>query len=183
MEENEKKTAAAEETPQPASEKKEKKEKKADAAEKHAAADAALEKLQKELDDCRDQYQRVLAEYANYKRRTEQEKEQLGAFTKAEILKSLLTSLDNMERAIDAPAGEEYKTGVDMVMRQFRETLEKLGLEEISADGQAFDPTLHNAVMREDADGAEADTVTEVLQKGYKLGERILRPAMVKVAN
>ena len=183
MEENEKKTAAAEETPQPASEKKEKKEKKADAAEKHAAADAALEKLQKELDDCRDQYQRVLAEYANYKRRTEQEKEQLGAFTKAEILKSLLTSLDNMERAIDAPAGEEYKTGVDMVMRQFRETLEKLGLEEIAADGQAFDPTLHNAVMREDADGAEADTVTEVLQKGYKLGERILRPAMVKVAN
>ena len=64
-----------------------------------------------------------------------------------------------------------------------RETLEKLGLEEIAADGQAFDPTLHNAVMREDADGAEADTVTEVLQKGYKLGERILRPAMVKVAN
>ena len=78
---------------------------------------------------------------------------------------------------------DRYKTGVDMVMRQFRETLEKLGLEEIAADGQAFDPTLHNAVMREDADGAEADTVTEVLQKGYKLGERILRPAMVKVAN
>ena len=70
-----------------------------------------------------------------------------------------------------------------MVMRQFRETLEKLGLEEIAADGQAFDPSLHNAVMREDADGAEADTVTAVLQKGYKLGERVLRPAMVKVAN
>lgn len=183
MEENEKKAAAAEEKPQAETEKKEKKEKKADAAEKQAAAAAALEKLQKELDDCRDQYQRVLAEYANYKRRTEQEKEQLGAFTKAEILKSLLTSLDNMERAIDAPAGEEYKTGVDMVMRQFRETLEKLGLEEIAADGQAFDPSLHNAVMREDADGAEADTVTAVLQKGYKLGERVLRPAMVKVAN
>ncbi len=183
MEKDEKKAAAAEEKPQAETEKKEKKEKKADAAEKQAAADAALEKLQKELDDCRDQYQRVLAEYANYKRRTEQEKEQLGAFTKAEILKSLLTSLDNMERAIDAPAGEEYKTGVDMVMRQFRETLEKLGLEEIAADGQAFDPSLHNAVMREDADGAEADTVTAVLQKGYKLGERVLRPAMVKVAN
>lgn len=183
MEKDEKKAAAAEEKPQAETEKKEKKEKKADAAEKQAAADAALEKLQKELDDCRDQYQRVLAEYANYKRRTEQEKEQLGAFKKAEILKSLLTSLDNMERAIDAPAGEEYKTGVDMVMRQFRETLEKLGLEEIAADGQAFDPSLHNAVMREDADGAEADTVTAVLQKGYKLGERVLRPAMVKVAN
>jgi molecular chaperone GrpE len=183
VEKDEKKAAAAEEKPQAETEKKEKKEKKADAAEKQAAADAALEKLQKELDDCRDQYQRVLAEYANYKRRTEQEKEQLGAFTKAEILKSLLTSLDNMERAIDAPAGEEYKTGVDMVMRQFRETLEKLGLEEIAADGQAFDPSLHNAVMREDADGAEADTVTAVLQKGYKLGERVLRPAMVKVAN
>lgn len=147
------------------------------------ALESENEKLKQELTDSRDQYQRVLAEYANYKRRTEQEKEQLGLFTKAEILKELLTPLDNMERAIEAPAGEEYKTGVDMTLRQFKELLFKLGLEEIAADGAAFDPALHNAVMREDADGAAPDTVTEVFQKGYKLGDRVLRPAMVKVAN
>ena len=138
---------------------------------------------QKELADTKEQYQRMLAEYANYKRRTEQEKEQIGAFTKAELLKGLLTSLDNMEKAVAAEPGEGYKAGVDMVMRQFLEALQKLGLEEIPAENAPFDPHMHNAVMREDADGVEPDTVTAVFQKGYKLGERILRPAMVKVAN
>ena len=142
-----------------------------------------LEKARKELEETKDSYQRMLAEYANYKRRTEQEKEQLGEFTKAEILRSLLPSLDNLERAVDAPAGEEYKKGVDMTIHQFRETLEKMGLEEIEAQNAPFNPEIHNAVMREDADGIEPDTVTEVYQKGYKMGKRILRPAMVKVAN
>ena len=142
-----------------------------------------LEAAQKELADTKEQYQRMLAEYANYKRRTEQEKEQIGAFTKAELLKGLLTSLDNMEKAVAAEPGEGYKAGVDMVMRQFLEALQKLGLEEIPAENAPFDPHMHNAVMREDADGVEPDTVTAVFQKGYKLGERILRPAMVKVAN
>ena len=147
------------------------------------ALKAEVEKLQKELAECRDQYQRMLAEYANYKRRTEQEKERLGEFTKGEILKSMLNSLDNMERAIDAPAGDDYKTGVDMVLRQFRETLLGMGLEEIEAQDAPFNPEIHHAVMREDADGVEPDTVTEVFQKGYKMGGRVLRPAMVKVAN
>lgn len=175
---------AAAEAAAPAAEKEvpPKKEKKKDKAAEIALT-AAKEKLQKELDDSREQYQRVLAEYANYKRRTEQEKQQLGAFTKAEILKELLTSLDNMERAVAAPDGDTYKTGVDMTMRQFREALGKLGLTEIEAAGKPFDPALHNAVMREDAANTEPDTVTEVFQKGYMLGERVLRPAMVKVAN
>ncbi len=142
-----------------------------------------LEAANKELEEVRDQYQRMLAEYANYKRRTEQEKEQIGAFTKAELLTGLLTSVDNMEKAIAAPAGEEYKTGVDLVLKQFMEALHKLGLEEIEAENAPFDPNVHNAVMREDADGVEPDTVTAVFQKGYKVGERVLRPAMVKVAN
>jgi len=148
-----------------------------------AAAAAEKEKLEKELADSREQYQRILAEYANYKRRTEQEKEQIGIFTKAEILTALLTSLDNMERAVAAPAGDDYKTGVDLVMRQFREALEKMGLEEINPEGEPFDPNFHNAVMREDAEDIETETVTQVFQKGYKLGDRVLRPAMVKVAN
>lgn len=142
-----------------------------------------LEAANKELEEVRDQYQRMLAEYANYKRRTEQEKEQIGAFTKAELLTGLLTSVDNMEKAIAAPAGEEYKTGVDLVLKQFMEALHKLGLEEIEAENAPFDPNVHNAVMREDADGVEPDTVTAVFQKGYKVGDRVLRPAMVKVAN
>ena len=139
--------------------------------------------LQEQLTQTQDQYQRVLAEYANYKRRTDQEKEQLGSFVKAEVLKALLPVIDNLERALDAPEGGEYKKGVEMVVRQFGETLGTLGLEEIPALNQVFDPERHNAVQREDADGVEPETVTEVYQKGYALGTRVLRPAMVKVAN
>lgn len=178
--------------PQPEPPKEEGKAPKAEKAEKggkgkaeRRAADleAQVAKLERELAETKDQYQRMLAEYANYKRRTEQEKQQIGAFTKAELLGGLLTSLDNMEKAVAAPAGEEYKAGVDLVMRQFMEALHKLGLEEIPASGAPFDPNVHHAVMREDADGVEADTVTEVYQKGYTVGDRVLRPAMVKVAN
>ena len=168
----------AEETEQTAPKKSSKKDKAAE-----VALAAEKEKLEKELADSKEQYQRMLAEYANYKRRTEQEKEQIGAFTKAEILTALLTSLDNMERAVEAPAGDDYKTGVDLVMRQFKEALEKMGLEEIDPQGEPFDPNFHNAVMREDAEDVETETVTQVFQKGYKLGEKVLRPAMVKVAN
>ncbi|MBQ9860670.1 MAG: nucleotide exchange factor GrpE [Clostridia bacterium] len=142
-----------------------------------------LAQLQEQLTQTQDQYQRVLAEYANYKRRTDQEKEQLGSFVKAEVLKALLPVIDNLERAVESPENGEYKKGVEMVVRQFGETLGTLGLEEIPALNQVFDPERHNAVMREDADGVEPETVTEVYQKGYALGARVLRPAMVKVAN
>ena len=142
-----------------------------------------LEKTEQELGETKDQYQRMLAEYANYKRRTEQEKEQLGQFSRGEMLKALLPTVDNLERAAAAPDGEEYKKGVDMVIRQFHEELAGLGLEEIPAESQPVDPELHHAVMREDADGVEPDTVTEVFQKGYRYKGRVLRPAMVKVAN
>ena len=164
---------------EPAAETPPKAEKKAKKKTDPAELEAKLEAAQKELADTKEQYQRMLAEYANYKRRTEQEKEQIGAFTKAELLKGLLTSLDNMEKAVAAEPGEGYKAGVDMVMRQFLEALQKLGLEEIPAENAPFDPHMHNAVMREDADGVEPDTVTAVFQNGYKLGERILRPALL----
>ena len=160
-----------------------KEEKKSKKPSKTAALEQKLEAKEAELAAMTDQYQRMLAEYANYKRRTEQEKAQIGAFTKADILTGLLTSVDNMEKAIAAPASGDYKTGVDLVLRQFLEALHKLGLEEIEAENAPFDPNVHNAVMREDADGVEPDTVTAVFQKGYKLGDRVLRPAMVKVAN
>ena len=158
-------------------------EKKAKKPSKTAQLEQKLADKEEELAAMNDRYQRMLAEYANYKRRTEQEKMQIGLFTKAELLTELLVSVDNMEKAIAAPAGDDYKTGVDMVLRQFMDALHKLGLEEVGAEGEPFDPNVHNAVMREDADGIDEETVTAVFQKGYKLGERVLRPAMVKVAN
>ena len=142
-----------------------------------------IAELQQQLTQTQDQYQRVLAEYANYKRRTDQEKDQLGSFVKAEVLKALLPVIDNLERAVEAPEGAEYKKGVEMVLHQTEETLKTLGLEVIPAQGEVFNPEKHQAVMREDADGVEPETVTEVYQKGYALGARVLRPAMVKVAN
>ena len=154
-----------------------------EAAVEETAVESEAEELKKQLEQAQDQYQRVLAEYANYKRRTDQEKEQLGAFVKGEAIKALLPGIDNLERAITAPDGPEYRRGVEMVICQFMETLVALGLEEISPLGEVFDPELHNAVMREDADGVEPETVTEVFQKGYRLSGRVLRPAMVKVAN
>ena len=147
------------------------------------AVNNQMEEIQQQLTQTRDQYQRVLAEYANYKRRTDQEKEQLGSFVKAEVLKTLLPVIDNLERATAAPDGAEYKKGVEMVLRQLEETLGTLGLEVIPALNEVFNPEKHQAVMREDADGVAAETVTEVYQKGYSLGTRVLRPAMVKVAN
>lgn len=174
----EKTTVPTEEaTTPPAEEKKEKKPSKAAQLEKKLAA------KEEELAALTDQYQRMLAEYANYKRRTDQEKAQIGAYTKADVLSALLTSVDNMEKAIAAPAGEDYKTGVDLVLRQFMEALHRLGLEEIGVEGEPFDPNVHNAVMREDAEGVDEEIVAAVFQKGYKLGDRVLRPAMVKVAN
>ncbi|MGI6263971.1 MAG: nucleotide exchange factor GrpE [Acutalibacteraceae bacterium] len=168
---------------EPKAEEKPAKGRKKDHEQKRQQQAAELEKLKKELESQQDAYQRVLAEYANYKRRTEQEKEQLGAFTRAEVIKALLPALDNLERAAAAPAGDKYKTGVDMTIRQLADILKGMGLEEIPAENAPFDPEVHNAVMREDADGVDPDTVTEVYQKGYRIGGRILRPAMVKVAN
>ncbi|MDD2361363.1 MAG: nucleotide exchange factor GrpE [Oscillospiraceae bacterium] len=141
------------------------------------------EKLKHELSDLDDVYRRMLAEYSNYKRRTEQEKEQLGNYVKSETLKSLLPVLDNLERAVNAPPGDEYKTGIEMIIRQLAELLTAQGLDTINPLGEVFNPEIHHAVMRVDAEGVEPDTVTQVFQKGYRLGERLLRPAMVKVAN
>ncbi|MBQ4617175.1 MAG: nucleotide exchange factor GrpE [Clostridia bacterium] len=150
---------------------------------KKKKADKEMEALREELDAEKERYTRMLAEYANYKRRTEQEKESIGQYAKSEILRQLLPSLDNLERAVDAPDGPDYRKGVDMIIDKLHEELQKLGLEEIPALGQPFDPEVHHAVMREDADGVETETVTEVFQKGYRFGDRVIRPAMVKVAN
>ena len=165
-------TVTAEEEQQPTPEKPKKKK-----------ADKKLEELTAKHAELEDQHRRVLAEYANYKRRTEQEKAQIGEFTTADVLKKLLPVVDNFDRAAAAEAGPAYKDGILMIVKQLGETLGKLGLTEIEAEGKPFDPEDHYAVQRVDAtDGVQPDTVTQVLQKGYKLGNRLLRPAMVVVA-
>ena len=158
-------------------------EKKSKKGGKTAELEKKLAAKEEEIASLTDQYQRMLAEYANYKRRTEQEKAQIGEFTTADVLKKLLPVVDNFDRAAAAEAGPAYKDGILMIVKQLGETLGKLGLTEIEAEGKPFDPEDHYAVQRVDAtDGVQPDTVTQVLQKGYKLGNRLLRPAMVVVA-
>lgn len=145
--------------------------------------DEADEKDRK-IEELTDNLQRLQAEYSNYRRRTQQEKETMGIFANEKILNELIPVMDNMERAMDACTDKEdsmYK-GIDMVQKQLKATFEKFGLEEIEAEGQEFDPNLHLAVMQESVDGIQANQVVMVLQKGYKLNTKVLRPSMVKVS-
>ena len=131
-----------------------------------------------------DKYLRLCAEYDNFRKRSQKEKESLYADIKAETLKKFLPVYDNLVRALDqSTADEAYRRGVEMIMTQFNTTLEKLGVTEIESLGQKFDPAFHNAVMHvEDAEKGENEIV-EVFQEGFKYGEKVIRFAMVKVAN
>lgn len=141
-------------------------------------------KLQEEIDGLNDQYQRLQAEYANYRRRTQQEKETMGLFANEKILGDLIPVIDNMERALQVCENKEDSMyqGIDMVYKQLQSTLTKFGVEEIEALDCEFDPNLHLAVMQESVDGVDANKVVMVLQKGYKLGTKVLRASMVKVS-
>lgn len=157
------------------------------AAERNGSSDSIMKEfaaVQAQLEEQRDQLLRTAAEFDNYKKRTERERVAVGEFARAQTLKALLPILDNMGRALSAdPSSPEYVKGVEMIVKQFQDALSCLGLAEISAEGERFDPQLHEAVMHiEDASAGE-NTVVEVLQKGYKIGDTVIRPAMVKVAN
>lgn len=144
----------------------------------------AEKKLQDELDELNNKYQRLQAEYANYRRRTQQEKETIGVFANEKIITELIPVIDSMERALDACEDKEdtmYK-GISLVHKQLIDTLVKFGVEEIEAESKEFDPNLHLAVMQESVDGVEANQIVMVLQKGYKLGTKVVRPSMVKVS-
>ena len=141
-------------------------------------------KLQEEIDVLNDQYQRLQAEYSNYRRRTQQEKETMGLFANEKILGELIPAIDNMERALQACENKEdtMYQGIDMVYKQLQSTLIKFGVQEIEALDCDFDPNLHLAVMQESVEGVDANKVVMVLQKGYKLGTKVLRASMVKVS-
>ena len=151
----------------------------------------AEELLQGELDSAKaelagekDKYLRLLAEYDNYRKRSARERDNIYADVKADTLTKLLPVYDNLERALRNPTADEaYRKGVEMTLNQFLEALKSLGVTPIDALGQTFDPTMHNAVMHmEDPEKGEQEIVQE-FQKGFKMGERVIRFSMVQVAN
>lgn len=137
-----------------------------------------------ELAALNDKYLRICAEYDNYRRRSQKEKESLYADVKAEAVKSFLPVYDNLERALaQSTEDEAYRKGVEMIMTQFNATLKKLGVEPIESLGQKFDPQMHNAVMHTDDEQKGENEIVEVFQQGFKLGDKVIRFAMVRVAN
>lgn len=145
---------------------------------------AELESAQNDLAAEQDKNLRLRAEYDNFRKRSARERDNIYADVKTDTLKKLLPIFDNLERALrQETADEAYKKGVEMTMNQFLEALRDLGVTPIEALGQTFDPNLHNAVMHtEDPDKGEGEIVQE-FQKGFKMGDRVIRFSMVQVAN
>ena len=130
-----------------------------------------------------DKYLRAIAEFDNYKKRTQKEKEEIYSIAKADVVLGLLPVIDNFERAEKFSEDKNVEEGMALIRKQFNEFLKKIGVEEIEAEMKPFDPNFHNAVLHEDREDVDENIVVEVLQKGYKLGEKVIRHAMVKVAN
>ncbi|WP_417027198.1 nucleotide exchange factor GrpE [Baileyella intestinalis] len=137
---------------------------------------------QKKEDD--EKYMRLMAEFQNYKKRVAKEKQDIQSFANEKIITELLEVLDNFERSLEhsSDADENYVKGMEMIFQQLKTAMEKAGLKEIQALGEDFDPAVHNAVMQEESDELESGKVSKVLQKGYKLNDKVIRAAMVAVA-
>lgn len=143
-----------------------------------------LEALKNELAEKESKYLRLAAEYDNFRKRSQKEKESAYADAKTDAVSAFLPVYDNLERALKQETCDEaYAKGVEMTMTGLKEIMTRLGIEEIPALGQPFDPSLHNAVMHVEDESAEENTVVEVFQAGFRLGEKVIRFAMVKVAN
>ena len=145
----------------------------------------ALEKLQAEYDALNDRYMRTLAEYDNFRKRSQKDIESRVSYTKTDLLSKILPVIDNFERAaFNADAdSDSYKKGIEMTVNQFLEILKSMGVEAFGAPGEAFDPNFHNGVMHIEDDSFGENEIVDVFMKGYKIGDKIIRPATVKVAN
>lgn len=143
------------------------------------------EELQKALDEKNDQFLRICAEYDNFRKRSQKEKTELYASSKADVVKELLPVFDNFDRAANnKEAGlEDYQKGIDLIFNQFKDILTKLGVEAYCEPGDEFDPNIHNAVMTVEDENLGENVVAQVFSKGYKLGDKIIREAVVTVAN
>lgn len=151
---------------------------------------AEIEALQKQLEEAQaraaenlDGWKRAQAEFVNYKNRVQRDREMDYASMKGDIFKKVLPVLDDLERALaNRPAGDSWADGMELIARKFQSVLEAEGMKRIEASGQPFDPNLHEAISSEPSDEVESGHVIEVVQNGYMLGERIIRPAIVRVA-
>ena len=149
--------------------------------------DDLRDELEKKKAQCSEYYDRMLrlqAEFANFKKRTEKEKEDIYLYANEKLTLDLLDIIDNFERALEAQEDKEEPlyTGVELIFKKMLDTLEKHGVKEIEALNKPFDMNLHHAVMREEIENCESGEVIEVFQKGYMIKDKVLRPAMVKVA-
>lgn len=157
-------------------------DKKPEEAKQQEASE--FEKAQQALAQEHDSYLRLAAEYDNYRKRSQKEKEGLYGDIKSDTVSKFLPVYDNLVRALaQSTEDEAYRKGVEMIMNQFNATLEKLGVSRIESLGQKFDPSLHNAVMHVDDEEKGENEIVEVFQEGFKYGEKVIRFAMVKVAN
>ena len=146
---------------------------------------AELDKALAELEEKKDQLLRVMAEYDNFRKRSLKEKELAYGDSKASTVSEFLPVYDNFMRAMSAEATdlESFKKGMDMIFNQFGETLKKMGVEPFGAKGEEFDPNIHNAVMHGEDENLPENSISDVFSIGYKMGDRIIRPAVVKVVN
>lgn len=168
----------AEEAPQPEQGEESGKKKKAKKAEKE------LDALRQQLAGEQDKYLRLAAEYDNYRKRSQKEKDHIYSDGVADTLVKFLPVYDNLERAMQqATADEAYKKGVEMIMTAMKETLSKCGVEAFGEAGEAFDPAMHNAVMHVEDESLGENVIESVFQKGFRIGEKVVRFAMVRVAN
>lgn len=143
------------------------------------------DELTKQLAEKSEQLLRIAAEYDNFRKRSQREKDALYLDCKSSVIKDLLPVIDNVDRIFENQDAsfEDYKKGVEMTFKQLGDTFKKLGVESFGEAGEQFDPNMHNAVMHSEDESAGENTIINVLAKGYKLGEKIIRPAMVAVAN
>lgn len=145
----------------------------------------AAELAARQLESVKDQFVRLTAEYDNYRKRTAKEKDNLYQDAKADTIKEFLAVYDNLERAVAAPGDEEspHKKGLEMIFHQYQDILKNLGVTEIEAQGQPFDPEKHNAVMHIEDETYGESVVAQVFQAGFMLGDKVIRHAIVQVAN
>ncbi len=144
-----------------------------------------MEQMAKDMENLKDQHLRLAAEYDNYRKRTTKEKEQIYSDAKMATVKEFLAVYDNLERAVAVGGNDDspHLKGMEMIFHQLEEILKKLGVEKIDAAGQPFDPDKHSAVMHIDDDNLGENTVAEVFQQGFTLNGKVIRFAVVKVAN
>lgn len=165
--------------------------KETESVEEEKASEKTDEKLEEakeektEDEDLNTKYVRLMADFQNFKKRTEKQKSEIHAYANEKIVMGLLEVMDNFERAlmVDDENIASFKEGMELIFKQLKDVLTGAGVAEIEAENAVFDPNFHNAVMMEDTDKVESGMVSEVLQKGYTLNGKVVRPSMVKVAN